>query len=107
MHLSSLALIAVAVLTACGGNNINNAPQPGDNIDLPPIQWRVRDKAGLEAAYVNSNMRITNGDRLSGFAGWDGDRAVVYTLPPTRVDDAATLTLGHEIMHVALGSYHE
>lgn len=99
-------LVLTLALAGCGGQSIDNAPQPGENIQLPPIEWRVRDRAGLESAYVNSNMRITKGDRLSGFAGWDGDRAVVYTLPPARVDDAATLTLGHEVMHVALGSYH-
>lgn len=104
--MKAAALALVLVTAGCGGQNINNAPQPGENIQLPPIEWRVRDRAGLEAAYVNSNMRITKGDRLSGFAGWDGDKAVVYTLPPARVDDAATLTLGHEVMHVAMGSYH-
>lgn len=105
MRLSSLVVIAM-LLTACG-ERVQSAPQPGENIQLPPIEWRVRDRAGLEAAYTASNMRITKGDRLSGFAGWDGDKAVVYTLPPARVDDTATLTLGHEVMHVALGAYHD
>lgn len=45
---------------------------------------------------------------LAGFAAVDGHGVQhVYTYRPRRVDDDATLTLGHEVMHVALGSYHE
>lgn len=46
-------------------------------------------------------------DRLHGFAGYaDDGTAVVYTLPPQSVDDAVACTLGHEVMHVALGEHH-
>lgn len=52
-------------------------------------------------------MPIGERGRPHGFAGYaDDGTAVVYTLPPNRVDDAVTCTLGHEVMHVALGEYH-
>lgn len=31
----------------------------------------------------------------------------IYTVEPTRRDDAATLTLGHELLHAVLGQYHD
>jgi len=111
-----LALLVPLALTACGGERIPTAPEPGARLDLPPIEWRVRDRTGLEAAYESSGLAIQRavpgsavhrrGDQLSGFAGRDGERWVVYTLPPQRVDDAVACTLGHEVMHVALGDYH-
>ena len=101
----TLILLSSLLLTACG-ESVQNPPEPGQTVALPPIEWRVRDREGLEAAYRNSGMPLTERERLHGFAGRDGDTAVVYTLPPRRVDDAVACTLGHEVMHVALGEYH-
>lgn len=101
----TLILLSSLLLAACG-EPVQNPPQPGDTVTLPPIEWRVRDQQDLEAAYRNSGMPLTERDRLHGFAGRDGDVAVVYTLPPRRVDDAVACTLGHEVMHVALREYH-
>ena len=96
-----------ALLTACG-EPVQGAPDPGDTIQLPPIEWRVRDRVALEQAYRESGMITGERDKLHGFAGYaDDGTAVVYTLPPQRVDDAVTCTLGHEIMHIALGEYHK
>lgn len=104
-----------ALLTACG-EPVQGAPEGGDTIQLPPIEWRVRDRVALEQAYRESGMDIgsvrrgqhTVRDRLHGFTGHTatGER-VIYTLPPQRVDDAVACTIGHEIMHVALGDYHK
>lgn len=100
------AIATLALLTACG-ESVQGAPEPGENIALPPIEWRVRDRVALEQAYRESGMHIGERDRLHGFAGYaDDGTAVVYTLPPSRVDDAVTCTLGHEVMHLALGEYH-
>lgn len=63
-------------------------------------------RAELEAVYRNSGQAVPEGGRLHGFAGYRDGRAVVYTLPPRTVDDAVTCTLGHEVMHIALGAYH-
>lgn len=98
-------ILPLLLLTACG-ESVQNAPQPGATVQLPDIEWRVRDRAGLEAAYRNSGMTIGAHARLEGFAGRDGGRAVIYTLPPRYVDDDVACTLGHEVMHVVLGEYH-
>lgn len=99
-------LLILPLLLAGCGEPVQNPPEPGQTVALPPIEWRVRDREGLEAAYRNSGMPLAERERLHGFAGRDGDTAVVYTLPPRRVDDAVACTLGHEVMHVALGEYH-
>ncbi|AXA83718.1 hypothetical protein DCD74_02525 [Lysobacter oculi] len=101
------AAIATVVLLAGCGERIDPQPAAGQVYHLPPIEWRVVDRAELERVYRDAGMPLNQGDRLHGFAGRLPDgRMVIYTLPPTRVDDAATLTLGHEVAHVALGSYH-
>ena len=101
-----LLIAATLLVTGCG-ERIDPLPAAGQVYQLPPIEWRVVDRAELERVYRDAGMPLAKGDQLHGFAGrlQDG-RAVIYTLPPTRVDDAATLTLGHEVAHVALGSYH-
>lgn len=100
-----LALLGL-LLAGCG-EQVQGAPEPGAVVQLPPIEWRVVDRAGLEAVYRNSGQALHDGDRLHGFAGYRDGQAVVYTLPPRTVDDAATCTLGHEILHIALGDYHK
>lgn len=93
-------------LTGCG-EKIDNSPQPGERVQIPAIEWRVVDRQGLLHAYQSNGMRLEQGQQLEGFAGIAADgRRVVYTLPPRTVDDAATCTLGHEVLHVVLGEYH-
>ncbi len=99
--------VLLLLLTACSGPSIDNAPRAGDTQQLPPIEWRVVDRAELERAYRAAGMQIPERSELRGFAARLGDgRTVVYTLPPRHVDDDVTTTLGHEVMHVALGEYH-
>lgn len=104
MRITALSILAL-LLTACG-ERIAPTPTDGDTHALPPIEWRIRSRVELEAIYRHSGMALHDGQKLEGFAGREGDRWVVYTLPPQYVDDAATCTLGHEVMHVALGDYH-
>lgn len=98
-------MLLALVLTGCG-ERVQGAPDPGTTVSLPPIEWRVVSRAELEAVYRNSGQALAEGDRLHGFAGYRDGQAVVYTLPPRTVDDAVTCTLGHEVMHIALGAYH-
>lgn len=100
-----ILLIVLFLLTACG-ERVEPQPRPGDVHSLPPIEWRVAGRAELERVYRESGMPLGEHDKLHGFAGYRDGHAVVYTLPPVRVDDQATCTLGHEIMHIALGDYH-
>lgn len=107
MLLTLLAAALALLLASCtGGEKITSAPAAGDVIQLPEIEWRVVDRAELERVYLAAGMPLTAGQELQGFAAKQGGRTIIYTLPPARVDDAATLTLGHEVLHVALGAYH-
>lgn len=102
------ASLLVIVLTLMGcGEKIKDPPKAGDVIVIPSIEWHVVDQKTLEAVYVNSDMIFVKGDKLSGFAGVREDgTAVIFTVPPERVDDSITCTVGHEVMHVSLGKYH-
>lgn len=65
------------------------------------------DRETLLAVYRNSGRDVAaEGESLEGFVGRRGGHWVIYTLPPTYVDDSATRTLGHELMHIPLGEYH-
>lgn len=101
-------LLALAAgLVGCA-QSIEPTPRPGQVYQLPAIEWRVVDRQGLLHAYQSNGMRLEQGQQLEGFAGITADgRHVVYALPPRTVDDAATCTLGHEVLHVALGKYHK
>ena len=103
----SIGISLSFALTGCG-EKIDNSPQPGEQVQIPAIEWRVVDRQGLLHAYQSNGMRLEQGQQLEGFAGITADgRHVVYTLTPRTVDDAATCTLGHEVMHVALGDFHK
>lgn len=102
-----ILLIPCLLLAACSGERIEPAPKAGDRLPIS-VEWRVVDRAAMEEAYRQAGRALEKGDRLHGFAGVLPDgRAVVYTLPPQHVDDAATCTLGHEILHVTHGDYHQ
>ena len=100
------ALVVLAALAGCG-QRVTPPPAAGDTVLVPAFEWRMADPLALKAAYVANGQVVPDGTELHGFAGVlpDGTR-VIYTLPPVRVDDEATCTLGHEVMHLALGSYH-
>lgn len=101
-----ILILATLLLTACS-ERIDPAPAAGEFHALA-VEWRIVDRDALEATYRAAGMELGDRQSLRGFAGTLPDgRAVVYTLPPQRVDDDATCTLGHEVMHVALGSYHK
>lgn len=103
-----LLAVFLGLLWQAGGEKIDNAPQPGVVIRLPPIEWHVVSREELEKAYQAAGKEVPPASKLEGFAGKLPDgRAVIYTLPPRWVDDAATTTLGHEVLHVALGDYHQ
>lgn len=101
-------VLAAVVLAGCeGSERIANAPRPGDTIAVAEFEWRVVDRDALMAIYRNSGLDLAAGQQLEGFAGVDANGvSVIYTLPPRTVDDQVTCTVGHEVMHIALGKYH-
>ena len=100
--------VCLGILTACG-EKVLEAPEAGDVVHVPAFEWRVRDQPALEASYMASTGVVLSSDqRLEGFAGQSTDGTkVVYTKPPRYVDDSVACTLGHEVMHLALGRYHQ
>lgn len=103
--------VALVALTGCsGGEKPTVTVAAGQNVQVPAFEWRVRDRLTLEQQWDASSglKRRFDTDRVEGFAAVDPatGRLLVYTLPPQRVDDEVTLTLGHEVMHLALGDYH-
>ena len=103
MTMRALICLAALAVTACG----ERVDAPADAYEIPPFEWRIRSPDELRAIYANSGMPLRDGHKLHGFVGTDSaGRNVIYTTRPRTVDDAVACTLGHEVMHVALGSYH-
>lgn len=101
-----LILLTLA-LTACG-EKVTPEVKPGETFYLPPVEWRVVNSTQMVKAYTEAGMPLAPDQKLHGFIGHLHDGTVViYTLPPVAVDDSATCTLGHEMMHAALGDYHK
>lgn len=101
MRLAAAALLLA--LTAC-------APE----IDIPTerhavaFEWRPVSPEELRAAYVRNGQPLGERDQLDGFVGRDEHGWwVIYTLEPKRLDDRATCTIGHEVLHIVAGDYHE
>lgn len=75
---------------------------------VPGFEWRIVDRGELQAAYERYGMKTPHKARLEGFVGQTDDgRWVVYSTAPYRVDDQVATTLGHEVMHIVLGEYHD
>lgn len=100
------AICAGLMLVGCG-EKVEFAPVAGQNVEVPAFEWRVRSREELVQIYRESGMEFEDGDILSGFVGNDGDKKVVYTMAPKTVDDDVACTLGHEVMHLAIGDYHK
>lgn len=98
-------LICLAMLGVAGCGEKMDAP--ADAYEIPPFEWRIRTNDELRAIYANSGMHLRDEHRLHGFVGRAPDgRHVIYTTRPRTVDDQVACTLGHEVMHLALGDYH-
>ena len=95
------------LLAGCGGEKVQGAPAPGDVVNVPAFEWNVVDRTTLRQVYEDAGMEIQEGARLYGFVGRRGNANVIYTTSPNYVDDAVTCTLGHEVLHLAIGDYHE
>lgn len=104
--MKAMLLVPLLLLAACG-EPVDPQPEAGTYYDIPAFTWHVEDMQQLRHVYASSGEHIEAGDRLYGFVGTRGEEVVVYTLPPKTVDDSVACTLGHEVMHLALGNYHK
>lgn len=85
-----------------------NSIQEGTVIHLPAMQWHIVSRERLIDVYQRAGHPIPEGAELHGITGVTPEgQTIVVTLAPQNVDDEVTLTLGHEVMHVALGDYHQ
>lgn len=102
-----ILLALILLLTACG-EKVTNKPEAGAVLQVPAFEWHVVDQKELDTVYKQSGMALESKQKLYGFTGVTKDgRRVVYTTEPQYVDDAVALTLGHEVMHIVMGSYHK
>lgn len=103
----ALLVFALAVLLAACGEKIQGVPDYGTNQTLPPIEIRWRTRAEIERVYAQNGHTLKEGYGLGGLMGYDQNgKAIIYAPIPTNVNDKATCTLGHEVLHVAWGPYH-
>lgn len=106
-----LSLILLTLLTTAACNQkepVKGTPEAGADLTVPEFTWKVRNQPQLDTIYMTSGMVLNEEDRLEGFVGKDAlGNYVIYTRPPKYVDDDVACTLGHEVMHIVLGSYHE
>ena len=102
LRAAAIAALVFSLLAGCKEKvDIDEGPHAVE------FEWRIVDKATLRAVYANSGMPITSDDHLDGFAGYDATGTwVIYTTKPQRLDDRATCTLGHEVLHIVAGDYH-
>ena len=102
--------LLVFLLVGCeSGEPVKNAPKVGDQIELPPIVWKIRTEKQMAEIREDSLGPTNHKVRVLGLAGVNQDtgRVEVITGVPRYVDDQVACTLGHEIMHVALGDFHK
>ena len=107
-NLPSLSLIALGLLAGCS-QKIENPPQEGAVIQVPAFEWRVVSQDQMEWLYKEYGAELPKTGKLYGFtARTSNGKMIVVTPAPTRMDDTATTTLGHEVLHLVLGpDYHK
>ena len=71
---------------------------------------RIRNRYERSATSVREGALGESRNRVHGFSILrrrdDGYTCELYVVRPERVNDPATATLGHELLHCLLGSYH-
>jgi len=107
--MKNLSFMVMIALTGCsGGERVVNAPVDGSNITIPQFEWRVRTEQELREIHSLNGIELSAGQVAEGLQGTDPNGTVViYTGAPVHVDDSVACTLGHEVMHIALGKYHK
>ena len=106
----ALAALLLLALPACREKiePTRGSVAPGTSHTIPAFEWRIVDREQMVAAYHRAGAAVPDGSRLEGFVAVNKEtgKLIVYTPPPVGVDGNVTTTLGHEVMHMALGDYH-
>lgn len=105
----TLLLLSLLILAGCkeSGDKVMGAPTPGTDLPVASFIWKVRTPEQLETIYITNGEVLSEMETVDGFVGKDPlGNYVVYTASPKFVDDEVTCTLGHEVMHIALGDFH-
>jgi hypothetical protein len=72
------------------------------------VEVKMVDQKTLYSLYEKYGKKVPTNGNLKGFAGRGEDgRCVIFITPVKKVDDDATLTLGHELLHCMWGNYHD
>lgn len=97
---------AVALLLAGCAEPVQNAPKVGDDIRVEGFTWRVRSAEQIAAEYAGAGKDPGPGLAVDAYIGRLNGETIITTKPPRTVDDGIACSLGHEVMHAALGDYH-
>ena len=121
-----VAVLLLCVVVGCNQQS-SDTVEPTLNREAQPISVTVHfhpDVRSVTEAYRQSHgiSRFEQVPNMLGFAVWpqwvdretgewvDRDDQLsceIHSVTPKRVDDEATLTLGHEMLHCVYGSYHQ
>lgn len=101
----SAILLSLCVLAACKQPEMTIPP---GQQTIPNTVWIPTPERELNHIYnTRTDRKLPPGAQLHGFTGRLPDGTyVIYSPMPKRVDDQATCTLGHEVLHVLYGQYH-
>ena len=126
MKLLKISVILFVLLGLSSCDNANKQPLTGSidrsgktittTVYFYDTEKEVQDKF-REIHKLSRDQKVS----VTGFARWpeykdaDGNAAsdrdkeltcTIHTVRPTKIDDEATLTLGHEMLHCIIGTYH-
>lgn len=109
LDIGCIAVLALSLVGCEYGERVQGAPQPGEVLPVQGFTWHVVTPLQLQAKYIEYGGELPNQHAVQGFVAKresDGAR-MIYTTAPKYVDDTVACTLGHEVMHLAIGNFHK
>ena len=103
----AVAITAALFLLSGCGEKVQGAPDAGTTTLVQQFEWRVINREQMVELHRLNGINLKPNEVPLGMQGYKDGKAIIYTLPPKTVDDDVTLTLGHEVMHIAMGKYHD